>query len=84
MLNVTAVRPLGGARLWLQFNDGQKGEVDLSAELEGAVFEPLQEPAIFKSVIIDTTTRTTVWPNGADFAPEFLASLLPQRVSARP
>ena len=59
-------------------------EVDLSAELEGAVFEPLQEPAIFASVTIDTTTRTTVWPNGADFAPEFLASLLPQRVSARP
>ena len=79
MLHVTAVRPLGGTRLWLQFDDGHEGELDLGAELEGTVFEPLEDPAFFARVAIDPDTRTLVWPNGADFAPEFLATLLTQR-----
>lgn len=79
MLHVTAVRPLGGTRLWLQFDDGKEGELDLGAELEGTVFAPLEDPEFFARVAIDPDTRTLVWPNGADFAPEFLATLLTQR-----
>ncbi len=79
MLHVTAVRPLGGTRLWLQFDDGLEGELDLGAELDGPVFWPLEDPAFFARVAIDPDTRTLVWPNGADFAPEFLATLLTQR-----
>ncbi len=82
MLHVKAVRPLGGTRLWLQFDDGQEGEVDLGPELDGAVFAPLRDPAVFAQVAIDPDTRTIAWPNGADFAPEFLASLLGQRAAA--
>jgi len=82
MLHVTAVRPLGGTRLWLRFDDGREGEVELGAELDGAVFTPLREPAAFAQVTIDPDTRTIAWPNGADFAPEFLASLLGQRAAA--
>ena len=47
MLNVTRVEPRGGYRLWLQFNDGAEGVVDLGDELNGPVFEPLREPAEF-------------------------------------
>jgi hypothetical protein len=82
MLHVTAVRPLGGTRLWLRFDDGQEGEIELAPELEGAVFVPLRDPAVFAQVAIDPDTRTIAWPNGADFAPEFLASLLAQRTAA--
>ena len=81
MLHVTAVRPLGGTRLWLRFDDGQEGELDLVAELEGTVFRPLQDPTLCMRVAIDPDTRTITWPNGADFAPEFLASLLTQRAA---
>ncbi len=81
MLHVKAVRPLGGTRLWLRFDDGQEGEVDLGPELEGTVFAPLSDPAVFVQVAIDPDTRTIAWPNGADFAPEFLASLLAQRAA---
>ncbi len=80
MLHVTAVQPLGGTRLWLQLDDGQEGELDLGAELEGAMFWPLEESAFFARVAIDPDTRTLVWPNEADFAPEFFATLLTQRV----
>jgi hypothetical protein len=58
--------------LYVAFDDGASGEVDLAGELEGEVFEPLQDVEYFKRVRIDPTVCTVVWPNGADFAPEFV------------
>jgi hypothetical protein len=46
------------------------------------VFAPLRDPLVFAQVAVDPETRTIVWPNGADFAPEFLASLLPRQAVA--
>lgn len=57
-------------RIWLLFNDGAEGEVDLSEELEGEIFEPLKEISYFKNFRI--IGHTLAWENGADFAPEFL------------
>jgi Protein of unknown function (DUF2442) len=58
--------------IWLRFSDGVAGEVDLSGELDGPVFEPLRDLATFRSVRLHPELHTVVWPNGADFAPEFL------------
>jgi hypothetical protein len=66
--------------IWLRFADGAEGEVDLAAELVGEVFEPLRDDLYFKLLELDPVLRTIVWPNGADFAPEFLRSAL--RVAA--
>lgn len=79
MLHVTAVRALGGTRLWLRFDDGREGEIDLGPELVGAVFAPLRDPVLFGQVAIDPETRTVSWPTGADFAPEFLVERLQER-----
>jgi hypothetical protein len=38
----------------------------------GPVFEPLRDPAVFKQFEIHPEFHTLTWPNGADFAPEFL------------
>jgi hypothetical protein len=54
------------------FEDGTEGDVDLSEELYGEVFEPLRDPGYFRKFRVDPELRTIVWPNGADFAPEFL------------
>lgn len=59
-------------RIWLKFADGVEGEVDLESELWGEMFEPLKEKALFAKCSIDQELGTIVWPNGADFAPEFL------------
>ena len=59
-------------RLWLRFADGVEGEVDLQGELWGEVFEPLQDKSKFAGFVLDQELGTIVWPNGADFAPEFL------------
>jgi hypothetical protein len=66
---LTHARYLGGHRVHLVFSDGVEGEVDLSDALWGEVFEPLRDPAYFARFVVDDTL---VWPNGADFAPEFL------------
>ncbi len=58
--------------VWLRFEDGVEGEVDLEAELWGDIFEALQDKAVFKTLRFDQELETLVWPNGADFAPEFL------------
>jgi hypothetical protein len=77
---LTAAKHLHNHTLWLRFSDGIEGEVDLSGELEGEIFEPLREESYFKQVAFNPELRTVVWPNGADFAPEFLRTAL--RVAA--
>lgn len=58
--------------VWLKFRDGTSGEIDLGPELWGEVFEPLKDVTFFKQFRVDPECETLVWPNGADFAPEFL------------
>jgi hypothetical protein len=71
-LHIQEVSYLGDYRLRLWFNDGQVKDVDLKAELHGEVFEPLKNQALFKLAKVDPDTQTVAWPNGADFAPEYL------------
>jgi hypothetical protein len=61
-----------GFVLWIRFSDGSEGEVDLSEELDGPIFEPLRDPAYFRQFTVNSDLYTIVWPNGADLAPEFL------------
>ena len=66
--------------IWLRFSDGAEGEVNLSQEIHGEMFEPLKDIQYFRKFQVHPELRTLVWPNGADFAPEFLRSSL--RVAA--
>ena len=72
-LHVSRATLLRGYSLRLEFNDGAVRDVDLSDELHGEVFEPLRDPAFFARVTVNPETGTVEWPNGADFAPEFLS-----------
>ena len=69
MVQVLEARYRGDYRVWLRFDDGLDGEVDLAGELDGEVFAPLRDPEYFAAFRLDETLQ---WPNGADFAPEFL------------
>jgi len=62
----------GDYRVWLEFQDAVQGIVDLESELWGEMFEPLRDKAYFSQIRFDHELGTIVWPNGADFAPEFL------------
>ncbi len=71
-LNVTEVTYLKEYRLRLTFDNDIIKDVDLKDELYGEVFEPLKEIDFFTQVAVNPETNTIEWPNGADFAPEFL------------
>lgn len=62
----------GGYRIWLKFADGIEGEIDLEKELWGEMFEPLKDKNYFSQLSLNGEFEIIVWPNGADFAPEFL------------
>ncbi len=79
---VTRAEVIGDHHLRLTFQDGTVGDVDLSAELWGPVFEPLKEPAYFRRVRVDAEGGTVVWPNGADMAPDTLYAAVRRRVVA--
>jgi len=71
-LHVTSVTYLGKYQLRLTFDDGITKDVNLRDELYGEVFEPLKDEGFFRQVKVNIDTNTIEWPNGADFAPEFL------------
>lgn len=76
--NVVDARHLRDYIVWVKFEDGSEGEIDLATELWGPVFAPLRDVRYFGTVSV-AEYGTLAWPNGADLAPEFLYErLLPQ------
>ena len=73
---VTEGRYVSGRTIWLRFSDGAEGEIDLSTEIHGEIFEPLRDIEYFRSFEVNRELGTVVWPNGADFAPEFLRAAI--------
>jgi hypothetical protein len=78
--SVVAARYVRDFIVWVQFEDGTEGEIDLASELWGPMFEPLKDPQYFRQVAV-AEYGTIAWPNGADLAPEFLYERI--RVPAR-
>jgi hypothetical protein len=76
LLHIVEAEYLGDYKIWLRFDDGAKGEVNLADDLSGPVFQPLRRLTTFRQFRLHPELRTIVWPNGADFAPEFLRGKL--------
>lgn len=74
-IHVEQVEYLNSYRLRLTFNNQAIVDVDLAQELYGEIFAPLKDIEYFKQVFLNPETNTIKWPNGADFAPEFLYNL---------
>jgi len=66
-----------GHRLWIRFEDGVEGEVDIAGlvPFEG-VFAPLRDPAAFRTVRVEPDLGTVCWPSGADLDPIVLYSIV--------
>jgi hypothetical protein len=80
ILHVVRAEYVAGYRVHLWFNDGTDGEVDLADELDGPVFEPLRDENRFSQFRLEGHTLS--WDTGADFAPEYLHSLIHAQTSA--
>jgi hypothetical protein len=74
MLHVTNAEYQSGHRIRLEFSDGFAGVVDLEGKLTGPIFQPLNDVGKFRQ--FEIVGHTLSWPNGADFAPEYLRELV--------
>jgi hypothetical protein len=70
--HVIEARYLGDYKVWLEFNDGRKGVVDLSDDLYGENMEPLRDKIRFADFYLDYGLATIAWHDGVDFAPDYL------------
>lgn len=55
-----------GYRIFLRYNDGVEGTVDLSADVGKGVFAAWNDPAHFASVQIERRGRALTWPGDID------------------
>ncbi|HZD57609.1 MAG TPA: DUF2442 domain-containing protein [Anaerolineales bacterium] len=78
MIRITDFELVDTYSLLLTFSDGTRKRVNLRDWLYGPVFEPLRDPDAFARVRIEAGDETISWPNGADFAPEFLYEMEPE------
>ncbi|HUJ11992.1 MAG TPA: DUF2442 domain-containing protein [Verrucomicrobiae bacterium] len=69
---MNSVEYVSGYKLRLGFEDGTVRLVDLAAELDGEIFEPLKDLRIFQTARLNSDLDTVVWSNGADMSPDFL------------
>ncbi|BCX81322.1 hypothetical protein MIT9_P0900 [Methylomarinovum caldicuralii] len=77
LVDLIEARPLDNHRVYLRFEDGLEGALDLGAYLSfRGIFAPLRDPECFRKLRVDPTLGTICWPNGADVAPETLYSWL--------
>ena len=72
-LEVSKAVYLGDYRISLTFNNGETKTVDLQTELNGTIYEPLQQLDNFKN--FQVKYNTIEWANGADYAPEYLYAI---------
>lgn len=69
---ITEASYVDGYRLKLKFENNEYRIVNLHPHLEGKIFQPLKDLSYFKSVTLNQDIDTVVWPNNADFSPDFL------------
>lgn len=75
MPNIIRVKPTGEYRVFLEFDDGVSGEVDLAELIRfRGVFAALRDHDEFAKVRV--TLGTIAWPTGADLCPDVLYSKL--------
>ena len=84
IIHITKVKVVGSHSLVLAFDNGVQKRVNLRQELYGPIFEPLRDPSYFAKAYVDPDSRTVAWPNGADFAPDFLYQLESEETPAAP
>lgn len=71
--DIVAVRPLDGLRLWLRFQDGSEGTVDLEGRVRFVgVLRHLKDPELFRQVHVNPDLGTVEWPGSIDLDPDVL------------
>ena len=71
MIRPVEVRPLPRYRLWLRYQDGTEGEVDLSHLAGKGVFAVRNQEGVFAQVTLGAHGQVE-WPGDVDLCPDAL------------
>lgn len=71
MKKAVQASPLDGFRLWLQYEDGIEGIVDLSDLAGRGVFEVWSDRSIFEAATV-SESGAIAWPGEIDLCPDAL------------
>jgi len=71
MRKAIEVRPGPDHRIWITFDDGAQGEVDLSDLAGRGVFQAWADRKVFEHVHVDES-GAVVWPGEIDLCPDAL------------
>ncbi|MBE9258329.1 MULTISPECIES: DUF2442 domain-containing protein [Dolichospermum] len=75
--DIIEVIPQNNYQLYIKFDDGKQGIVDVSQLIEfTGVFQPLKDLDFFKTVKVNPEWGTIYWDNGADLDPDVLYSVI--------
>lgn len=69
---ITDVSYIADYKIKLKFENNEVKWVNLQPYLDGKIFEPLRDISYFKLVSHNKDIDTIIWPNNADFSPDFL------------
>jgi hypothetical protein len=70
--HIVEARHVAAHVVWLRFRDGTSGKNRSGAGSPRPRLRTVRDPAVFRQFQVHPEFHTLVWPNGADFAPEFL------------
>jgi hypothetical protein len=71
LIRPTTVRALPGYRIYLEFSDGENGEVDLSGLAGKGVFKAWNDYSLFERVRV-SRHRSIEWDNEIELCPDAL------------
>lgn len=75
--DIVAVKPLGEYELYLRFEYGIEGVVDVSQLIEfTGIFAPIKDVFYFNQVQLNSELGTIVWPNEADLDSDVLYAII--------
>ena len=71
MLKPVAVEPREGFRIWVRYEDGAEGEIDLSDVAGKGVFKAWEDREYFEGVHV-SPHRSIAWDNELELCPDAL------------
>lgn len=82
LYDIIQVKVIKNHILYLRFEDGVQGEVDISEIIPfKGIFSKLQDKEYFSTVYVNKDLGTIVWDNGADLSPSYLYSIISDKVA---
>ena len=82
LINIVEVKTVRDYILFIRFEDGVEGEVDISKNVHfKGVFSKPKDLKYFATVKLNSELGTIVWDNGADISPAYLYSLISQEAA---